>query len=407
MKKVLAFILVIGLLVGCGIEAGKENTRDVTTDVYEGTNDNDGGDASTSQMVDDGFFLSGELVEVNDMTLLIDSEEAGLVWVSFEELPEVALNPKSIIRILFDGTIMESYPGRARGISVEVIEGFDEAFIYTLDEMESLIGDGDLTRIIEWNNRKDTVAFAQVDLSNQNEAYFIRVASLYEKGDKLVAYVENELPDLAWFYDTLQVQTGDSFMDIEPPYEVIELDNMGAEHNTDELRLDYNLIESLYMNDSNETQIAYFVLEGLKGELVMDYINQSLYGIVKEFEERESINIKAEILEQDEFLTIAYKGENTDQGYTFERYLTLDVRSATVINPETIVKDWQAFDSLFSEMTDGQVYSEQEGAMTYIEDNKLVITFVPLDDSAERLYIELDMELLAPMIDFDFEMPAS
>lgn len=216
MKKILYVILGLLLLTGCNGEGNSK--QDVTDDLYSGN-----GDSATSQMVDERYYLTGELMEKEDLALLIDSQEAGLVWVSFEALPEIELSIHSTIRILYGGAIMESYPGQARGTMVEVLEPFDEAFIHSYDDMVAFLENGDVYHVVEWNKVKDHVAYAQLDETAAGLAYFVRVASLYEETSTLVGYVEGELPDLAWFYDTLQIQTGDSFTDVYPPYNEIEM----------------------------------------------------------------------------------------------------------------------------------------------------------------------------------------
>ena len=74
---------------------------------------------------EEAYYLTGELMEQNDLSLLVDTEEAGLAWISFDGLPEVELVIGSKLTILHEGAIAESYPVQARGISIEKIEPAD------------------------------------------------------------------------------------------------------------------------------------------------------------------------------------------------------------------------------------------------------------------------------------------
>ncbi len=127
MKKIMSFMIITLLLLsGCG------NDSITTGDMYDQLPIDD---SNTSQMVDDAYFLNGELKEIGEDSVLIDTEEAGLVWVSLEDGLAIALTVKSIVRVQFDGAIAESYPGQARGHSLEVIEPFLDNPVHSYEEM--------------------------------------------------------------------------------------------------------------------------------------------------------------------------------------------------------------------------------------------------------------------------------
>lgn len=403
MKKWIMILMVTLLFVGCGPD-------DRTIGVEDGATVEPGAelpvnDDATSEMVDEAYYLTGELLEVNDLSVLIDSEEVGLVWVSFEALPSVELNPKSIVRALYDGAVMESYPNQAIGTSLEILEPFDEAFIYTYDEMVDMIADGDVNHVVEWNTNKDTVAYAQIDLEAGDGSYFIRIANLYEKGSVLVGYVAGEMPDLAWFYNTLQIQSSDQFVEVRPPFEAIILDDGATSEPSEQVNeLEYELTLNEFVN--GETVITYFTMSGHRGELVQDYINQSLYKVVDTFGDYAQVKIESFVVQEGATLTVGYKGYNKEWDRNFEHYLTIDVATATEWTFEETVADKEAFYAMFEEVYDPHI-REQEGIRLYVKDDFLVINYVPMDDMAERVFYEIKMEEITPFLNLDFEMPAS
>lgn len=396
MKKWIAMMLVLALVVGCGpvdkTTIGVEQGSDLPV------NNTNGSD--TSQMVEEQYYLTGELLEVADMSVLIDSEEVGLVWVSFETMPEVELTPKSIVRALFDGAVAESYPNQAWGYSLEILEPFSEDFLYTYDEMVDMLADGDVNHVVEWNNTKDTVAYAQVDLEAMDGSYFVRIANLYEKGSKLVGYVSGEMPDLAWFYNTLQIQTSDNIVEVMPPYEEIGMDSGDKQ----EALTSYDLTLKEYLD--GDVMISYYEMSGYQGELVQDYINQSLYKVVDVYSDYDAVKIESFIVEQKDTLTVGYKGYLKELDKNFENYLTIDVATSTEWNFEKIVSDKETFYDMMTEMYDPNI-REQEGIRLYLKDDYLIVHYVPMDDMAERVFHEIKLEEVLPFLNLEFEMPAS
>ncbi len=79
---------------------------------------------NTGEKMDEAYFLNGALKEINGDSVLIDEETAGLVWVTLEDGLNLEVTVNSIVRIQFNGTIAESYPGQARGHSLEVVKEF-------------------------------------------------------------------------------------------------------------------------------------------------------------------------------------------------------------------------------------------------------------------------------------------
>lgn len=377
MKKYLAFLVTALLLVGCGVTDKVED---------EGLVDN-----NTSQMVDEQYYLTGELLEKNDLSLLIDSNEVGLVWVSFDSLPDIEMNLKSIVKARYNGIVMESYPNQTSGTSIEIIEPFDEAFVYEYEALKSQLEENELNEVIAWNTNKNMVAYAQRDTSVETTAYNIMLINLYETDSKKVGYVKAELPDLAWFYNTLQIQTSDEFLDVTPPYEVME-------------EKEYALEEVTYSDEG--VTIDYYRMTGYKGELIQDYINQSLYRVVEVYKSYNEVSIECFIVQQDDTLTVGHKGKIGDLNKTVEGYISIDVQTSNEWLFENVIADKEAFYSMM-EMKYDPMIREQEGIALYLNGDFIVIHYVPMDDSAERVFYEIKMEEIEPMLNLNFTVPAS
>ncbi len=397
-------IITLLLLSGCG------NDSITTGDIYDTLPINDGDDSNTSQMVDDAYFLNGELKEIGEGSVLIDTEEAGLVWVSLEDGLGVSVKVHSVVRVQFGGAIAESYPGQASGHSLEVVKPFLDNPVHSFDEMLARFDDEEIYPIVVWNNVKDKVAFAMLDEGRTQSGYQVYVASLYEEAPILVALVDGEVPDLNWFYDRLEVQTSSGSMEYGPEFEGIETPGMIEGEKVDDhtlVAVVYNLVNQVYENQETNVSIEYFQVEGMVGELVQDYVNQSLKHIVDVYSDGYTDTvITAKILRQDDFLTIAYEGYNEGMSYEIHKFITMDMVTSTEITVSEIIADMESFKSMFKDAS-GYDYETLEGVSVYMDEESFIFTFVPTDDSAEREFVKFQILELAPILDMDFDFPAS
>ncbi len=166
-------------------------------------------------------------------------------------------------------------------------------------------------------------------------------------------------------------------------------------------------MNQVFEDQETNVSIEYFQVEGMMGELVQDYVNQSLKQIVDVYGDGYTDTvITAKILRQDDFLTIAYEGYNEGMSYEIHQFITMDMATSTEITVSEIVADMGTFKSMFEEAS-GYDYDTLEGVSVYMEEEAFIFTFVPTDDSAEREFIKFQILELAPILDMDFEMPAS
>jgi len=404
MKKIMIWIIATVLMLG-----GCSGEKDTSSDLYDSL-PNNVNDAATSGMVDDAFFLTGELKKIGDNKVLMDADNIGLIWVSFDQEVNLDIPVKSIVKARFNGVIMESYPAQANGFTLEVIELFSEEAIFTKDELDQLLADGDVNQVIVWNDMKDQVAYATVDLATMDESYRVFISDLYVEGAIEVAYVQNELPDLNWYFDRLEVQTSNGSYEFGPDFQAIEEVQIIEGKSMSEAvptAPAYNLELTTYTDNDKNISIDYYNMTGLLGELTQSYINQSLYKIVDIYGRNYTdVEIKATILKADDFLTIAYEGKHLALDYDITHFMTIDVHSSVELTMDNLVKDMDALKVLFEDQS-GYVLEDQEGVYPFLEGDHVVFTFVPTDDMAERVYVSFPILEVAPILNMTFEGPAS
>lgn len=210
MKKIIAALICTLLtLVACG---PKEEPMRPDTELPIT-------DSTTSQMVDDALFLTGELQEIKDNSILMDAEGTGLIWVTLDEKPDEGITLRSIVKVQFDGTVMESYPAQTSGYSLEVVELFTQDAIITKDSLNQQLTEDDANIVVVWNGLKDQVAYATEDLDKL--IYTVSIRSIYDDETTVVALVNGQIPDLNWFYDKLQIQTSTGSQEVGPDFKAM------------------------------------------------------------------------------------------------------------------------------------------------------------------------------------------
>lgn len=406
MKKYIAMLLAMVLLLSaCAASDGEEDTgRGDGSDTM-----NDGGSASDDSDMDDleepsAYTMTGSVKLVETSMLLVDVDNMGLTYVSFENPIEEEIGVRDYVEISYSGEVMESYPMQANGYEILSVKPYDGEIYYTNEALEALIADGDAVEIV-WSDYGDYVAFTKRDLSNtEEESYFVYIASPFMEGDILVDYVEGSVPFISWMMGALQVGTASSMVEHREPFQEIDLDQVTLEDLND-----YELIKEQYVDEANETFIEYYQMTGYPGELVQDYINQSLYNVITRYNGMYvGVKIESEILRQDEYLTIQYYGEISEFPKPLELQLTIHVPTATVLTIDNIINPdkMDAFIEMFEEET-GIIYAEQEGINVFFLQETIVFTFVPMDDMADRVYEAMTFDALEEYLLLDFEMPAS
>ncbi|WXR62479.1 hypothetical protein WG909_04355 [Peptostreptococcaceae bacterium AGR-M142] len=217
--------------------------------------------------------------------------------------------------------------------------------------------------------------------------------------------------------------------DLKDKTNVVEVQN--------NVSIDYSIEEQVYKDENKNIVIKYPLIKGLKGELTMDYINQSLSNAVSIYKNKinDSVNsqkdIKSEledgyfdtnidykITRQDnEILSVVYSGEgkiryqglNEDFEANILSSKNIDIATATEIEFSNYIKE-DKLDEVKSILDQkakkkGLNGFEAEGVRIYFKTDSVVFYYMPLDDSVkEFVELEVSNEELKGLVVEEFEM---
>lgn len=180
--------------------------------------------------------------------------------------------------------------------------------------------------------------------------------------------------------------------------------------------------EVLEVADKN-IKILYPQVANYPGELLMDYMNQSLKKITDIYGEEGSytdVNIEYEITRMDEdILSVVFKGTGKMEGIgevAIKQSMNLDMASSSnEINYENLIKDDEKSKEEVMKILNEKAKAnglegvEAEGIRIYFDEENVVFYYMPLDDSAkEFIEISVPMNELEGHINTEFgEAPAS
>lgn len=182
---------------------------------------------------------------------------------------------------------------------------------------------------------------------------------------------------------------------------------------------DYKTIRQLLEVTSKNSKIYYPKLQGYKGELSMDYMNQSIKQIADYYakaSEYTDVQIDYEVKKIDEkIVSILFKGTaklNGSRNINIQKSINLDVKSTNPIEYKSFIRNDEKVRQLLDEKAKNQGIAEgfeAEGVFIYFEGDYVVFYYMPLDDAAKE-WVELSVSIneLEGWINTEFgEHPAS
>ncbi|MGB3366313.1 MAG: hypothetical protein WBA54_02405 [Acidaminobacteraceae bacterium] len=188
----------------------------------------------------------------------------------------------------------------------------------------------------------------------------------------------------------------------------------------DEKTDDYDfLFETL---ESDKYIIQYPVLTNYKGELSMEYINQSikahamdLVSNTSDVAEGIQLTYTSEVISQnDNFISIKFTGELPYEGsaYKLMSGLIIDLNSTNTITSENLfTEDTTLLNQEFektAKLLDTTSFSPAGYMIMYIQDTSIVFAYMENDMATEFTEIKLPLESIIDNLNIDFgEMPAS
>lgn len=183
--------------------------------------------------------------------------------------------------------------------------------------------------------------------------------------------------------------------------------------------LAYSLEKREYQNESRGITIEYPEMIGLKGELLQDYMNQSLAKIVELYGDNESysnVRLTYEVTRMDQqIVSVVYRGRAQFGGgkeFSILKSMNLDLGSSNEIDYSHFVMDDAAVRTIIGkkavELENVETF-EAEGIFMYFNDDDVVFYYMPLDDTADSfIKVPVSLNDIQKYIQWNFgEKPAS
>ncbi|MDF2519580.1 MAG: hypothetical protein K0R84_208 [Clostridia bacterium] len=174
---------------------------------------------------------------------------------------------------------------------------------------------------------------------------------------------------------------------------------------------------------SKNTKIYYPKLQGFRGELSMDYMNQSIKQAAEFYANKEDytdVQLDYEIKRLDEkVVSILFKGTGKHNGsreIAIQKSVNLDVKSTNPIIYENLIKDDERSRMEVTKLLDRQAKAkgiskgfDAEGVSIYFEGDNVVFYYMPLvDDAKDWMELSVPLSELEGLINTEFgEHPAS
>ncbi|BEP28016.1 hypothetical protein [Helicovermis profundi] len=182
----------------------------------------------------------------------------------------------------------------------------------------------------------------------------------------------------------------------------------------------YNLLDTVFENTDKNIIIHYPKMTGFKGELLQDYINQSLSNITNIYGNSEyytDLKIAYEVTKQDnDILSVVFRGKGKFQKqkeFNILKSVNIDMKNSTnEINYDNLIKDDKQMRQILSKKIsekDSSDYFEAEKINIYYKNNQIVFFYMPLDDSAiDFIEIPVESKEIKGILNDNFgEKPAS
>jgi len=227
--------------------------------------------------------------------------------------------------------------------------------------------------------------------------------NLYSYADGAIEQIVDERGNEVEFSDENKLERAENHLEMANRYSEI-VKNFG-----------YDIVDGEFKDEARNISIKYPVITNYGGELIQDYMNQSLEKIYKTFrnESYKDVQIDYIITYRDEnYLSVIYTGKAVNEGMgkeiTVLKSMNLDIgKSSNEINFANFVKDEAGLKTVLEAYSGDSL--EYEGMRLYFDGPYVTFFYMPLDDTADTfMKISVPRDELAPFVNWDFgEMPAS
>ena len=171
----------------------------------------------------------------------------------------------------------------------------------------------------------------------------------------------------------------------------------------------YEVVKKLAESKANNVTIYYPQIKGLKGQLMMDYMNQTLKKNTEKYVQGDTykdVNIDYKITKMDNnILSVLFKGTAKISGgkeINIQQSINLDMNTSNPIVYENYIKaDQKSGERVIAMLHQkakamGRMGNEFERTRIYFEGGNVVFFYMPTDDSATRF-----VELIVPALELE------
>lgn len=159
----------------------------------------------------------------------------------------------------------------------------------------------------------------------------------------------------------------------------------------------------------NSPLVNYPKVEGYKGEILQDYINQSLYSVVEKYQKDVYSNLRLDYKitrMDDRILSVLYRGSVDIEGLGTKMFIdsiNLDLsqdKTVDEINAQNFILHTQAAQTAFNKILEQKLKEqgieeiEVEGLRVYFKDNRAVFYYMIPDDSMQKV-----VEVVIPLVE--------
>ena len=187
---------------------------------------------------------------------------------------------------------------------------------------------------------------------------------------------------------TVEAENGTAYMKEETLDFIAETLEQNKNHEQGEL---YKIVSEIYESEDKNIRIRYPRIENYKGELIQDYMNQSIDHLVKKYAENniyKSLSLEYSVERSDEkYISILFTGEAKTTLFQNDikvmDSIILDLDTSQELTVENYIKDQVQLSSILENKSLKPL--EYENLKFYFSNDNVVFYFVPSDDSV-RMY---------------------
>ena len=177
----------------------------------------------------------------------------------------------------------------------------------------------------------------------------------------------------------------------------------------------YSITTEFYKNDDESITINYPKIINYKGELIQDYMNQSIYNLVEKYIDSDiydSVSLDYSIEKSDDkvisiLFTGVAKAKSFNNSTNIMDSINLDLNTSNEISLDNFIKDKEMLNDI---LESNSLKPLEYGSLKfYFKDDNVVFYYKPLDDSINLPHvIVVGIDELSPIINSDFgDRPAS